>query len=89
MVSLTKKKRYKCIAASSITLPWFVFRTFALFATAKSPVSFQLHCTFIGPNHIVESILSFALIGPGPLKTLLLVDISDQLTIRASPKSPP
>ena len=70
-------------------LPWFVFWTFALFATAKSAVSFQLHRTFIGPNDVVESVLSFALIGPGPLETLLLVDIPDQLTISASPKSPP
>ena len=53
----------------------------------KSAVGFQLHSALVSPNDIVETIGSFAPIGPSPLKTFLLIDIPEAVDNKRFPQN--
>jgi len=68
------------------SLPWLAFRWFAPLPTAKLPMAFLLYTALIRENHVGEVVV---LELQGPLESLALVLLSNELAISAATKSPP
>ena len=68
------------------TSPWFGTRRLSTLPAGESVVALHLHCTLVCPNHVFKRII---LVFLSPLEPLNFVDVTDQLAICATPKSPP